>query len=90
MYDDRRMHINDARTPSVNSKYQKRQGANKVKQIEHATSDNMKLTPSGASVYSALSAMCNYLAQDRPHSAYAAKERCREFSVPTLQSLQKL
>ena len=79
-------------TPSALNKYQKRVGAKTAKNIEHATAEksSQKLTPEGASIYRALSARCNYLAQDRPDLAYAAKELCRDFSVPTLLSLERL
>ena len=80
-HDDLFSLITAVRTPSANSKVQKRQGAKKVKHLEHAqaTSDSQRLTPEGASVYRALAARCNYLAQDRPDLAYSAKELCREF-----------
>ena len=61
-----------------------------MKYLEQATSHENKLTPQGASVYRALSARCNYLSQDRPDLAYASKELCRDFAVPTVQSLDRL
>ena len=33
---------------------------------------------------------CKYLAQDRPGIAFAAKELCRDFAAPSLQSLERL
>ena len=41
-------------------------------------------------MYRALSARCNYLAQDRPDLSFSSKELCRDFSVPTIQSLDRL
>ena len=61
-----------------------------MKEVERATSTGNKLTPQAATVYRALSARCNYLAQDRPDVAFAAKELCRDFSAPTPESLSKL
>ena len=78
------------RTPSAQSKYQKRQGARAIRQLEHAADESMRLTPEGATTLRALSARCNYMAQDRPGIAYSSKELCRDFSVPTTASLAKL
>ena len=61
-----------------------------MKAIEHSADETSKLTPEAATSYRALSARCNYLAQDRPDIAYASKELCRDFAAPTLQSLSKL
>ena len=41
-------------------------------------------------MYRALSARCNYLAQDRPDLAYTSKELCREFSIPNMNSFKQL
>ena len=48
------------------------------------------LDPEEATCFRALSARCNYLAQDRPDVAFAAKELCREFSQPTRKSYERL
>ena len=65
--------VTAVRTPSAQSKHQKRQGARAVRKIEHAANEASQLTPEGATSYRALSARCNYLAQDRPDIAYTAK-----------------
>lgn len=81
------------RTPSVTSNtYTKSLGAKAVEEIEHTKSEegSQRLTPAGASIYRALSAGLNYLAQDRPDLAYTANELCRDFSRPTIQSLERL
>ena len=72
------------------SKYQGRQGSKKVRQLEHAVDEGARLTPQAATAYRALSARCNCLAQDRADIAFAAKELCRDFSAPTLRSLERL
>ena len=92
MFDDRFAHVNAWRTPSAQNTFQKRQGARKVKELEHATNEKnlIRLTPQGASVYRALSARCNYLAQDRVDLAYSAKELCRDVAVPSTESLRRL
>ena len=41
-------------------------------------------------MYRALSARCNYLAQDRCDIAFAAKELCREFAIPNKASYGRL
>ena len=41
-------------------------------------------------MYRALSAWCNYLAQDRPDIGLASTESCRECSSPNLNSFKKL
>ena len=61
-----------------------------MKHIEHEVDEFDKLTPAGATSYRAVSARCNYLAQDRVDLAYSATELCRDVAVPTLQSLSKL
>ena len=82
-------HMAAARTPSTKQKYGARKGAKAVKKLERlSTSGN--LTPSEATVFRALSARANYLAQDRPDIAFSTKELCREFAVPNAQSFQKL
>ena len=79
--------VNAVRTPSAQSKYQGRQGAKKVKLLEQASDEHRRLTPESATSYRALSARCNYLAQDRTDISFTAKELCRDFAVPTAQSL---
>ena len=48
------------------------------------------LPQSEATLFRALSAMANYLAQDRPDVAFSTKELCREFAVPNQSSYLKL
>ena len=77
------------RTPGVNNKHAKRQGAKAVKKLEriHSSGD---LTPVEATGFRALSARANYLAQDRPDLAFSTKELCREFAVPNAASFFQL
>ena len=63
--------------PSTKEKFQQRRGAKIVKLPEEAT------------LYRALSARADYLAQDRPDIAISNKELCREFAVPTHDSFCK-
>lgn len=82
--------ISAVRTPSAQSKFQKRLGARKVRTLEQAADASSTLTPESATSYRALGARCNYLAQDDPDIAFASKELCRDFAAHTLQSLVKL
>ena len=82
--------VTAVRTPSAQSKFQKRLGARKVRHLEHATDETSTLTPAGATSFRAPSARCNYLAQDRPDIVFASKEVCRDFAASTLQSLEQL
>ena len=68
--------LNAVRTPGVNNKHAKRQGAKAVKKLEriHSSGD---LSPVEATGFRALSARANYLAQDRPDLAFSTKELCR-------------
>ena len=43
-----------------------------------------------ATAFRALAARANSLAQDRPDLSYAGKELCRQFAVPTTDSLEQL
>ena len=78
------------RTPSAKKKYQGCQGAKQVKLIERPQSSSEPLSPEGATSFRALAARANYLSQDRPDLAYAAKELCRDFSAPTQASVERL
>ena len=80
-----------ARTPPASAnKFKKRQGAKATKKLEQLESVGHELNPREATSFRALSARCNYLAQDRPDIAYSAKELCREFAVPNKRSYEKL
>ena len=48
------------------------------------------MLPESATAFRALAARANHLSHDRPDLAYAAKELCREFAVPTQASLLRL
>ena len=48
------------------------------------------LSSEDATLFRAVSARANYLAQDRPDIAFACKELCRDFAVPTKESYCKL
>lgn len=58
--------------------------------MERLQSTSLHLNPEEATCFRALSARCNYLAQDRPGIALAAKELCKEFSQPTRRSYERL
>ena len=61
-----------------------------MKKLERLQTTSQNLLPEEATLYRALSARANYLAQDRPDIAYSTKELCREFAVPTRDSYAKL
>ena len=85
------MHIKATRTkPSNANKYKKRMGAKKAKKLELAENADFTLSADDATMYRALSARCNYLAQDRADISYSSKEQCREFSIPNRNSYIKL
>ena len=58
-----------------------------MEMAEHA---GKELSPENATLFRALAARANYLSQDRPDCAFVAKELCREFAVPTWQSMARL
>ena len=76
--------------PVKSGKYQKRMGAKKATKLELGANSEFILSPTDATVYRALSARCNYLAQDRPYLSHSSKELCREFSIPNMSSFKKL
>ena len=76
--------------PEHNNKFKKRLGAKKTKLLELEENASHILSPADATTYRALSARCNYLAQDRPDISYSSKELCREFAVPNANSYRKL
>ena len=59
------MHANRTK-PTLNKYQQKRLGAKKAKKLELEENVEGILSPNEATAYRALSARCNYLAQDRP------------------------
>ena len=75
------------RTPSNKRKWQGRQGARQVRLIEQQNATGAPLSPEMATSFRALAARANYLSQDRPDLAFAAKELCREFAAPTQDSV---
>ena len=76
--------------PAQKNKYAaKRQGAKAVKKMEQI-SDAYLLSSEDATMFRALSARANYLAQDRPDIGYSTKELCREFARPNRNSYQRL
>ena len=86
---DEHQRIHAARTPSAKKKGPNRQGAKAVKKSERVSGTG-DLNPTEATIFRALSARANYLAQDRPDLAFSTKELCREFAVPNQASYQKL
>ena len=79
------------RTPPAHNKWQqKRLGAKKVKQLEKLSSEAHTLNSQDATMFRAVSARANYLSQDRPDIAFACKELCQDFAVPTKESYCKL
>ena len=80
-----------SKTPPSHNKWQKKRlGAKKVKRMEKLSSEGHELNPEDATLFRAVSARANYLAQDRPDISYAAKELCRDFSQPTRDSYCRL
>ena len=65
-------------------------GTKKSISLEKLESVGHELNSVEATLYRALSARCNYLAQDRVDIAFAAKELCREFAVPNKLSYGRL
>ena len=77
--------------PSAKNKYgPARAGAKQVKAMERLESSGPTLNSAEATIFRALSARANYLAQDRPDIAFATKELCREFCQPTKRSYERL
>ena len=68
--------------PTQQNKYAKRVGAKKAKTFEISNDTSFVLSADDATTFRALSARCNYLAQDRPDLSLSAKELCRQFAVP--------
>ena len=77
--------------PNPANKFKKRAGAKAVKAFErNASGVDGVLNRDAATTFRAIAARANYLAQDRPDSAFSTKELCREFSAPNENSLAKL
>ena len=70
---DETQRIHAARTPSAKKKGPNRQGAKAVKKLERASGTG-DLNPTEATLFRALSARANDLAQDRPDVAFPTKE----------------
>ena len=68
----------------------KRLGTKAVKTAERLSDASGDLDAESATMYRALSARVNDLANDRPDIAFTAKELCRDFSKPTAKSVEKL
>ena len=66
---DETQRIHAARTPSAKKKGPNRQGAKAVKKLERVSGTG-DLNPTEATLFRALSARANYLAQDRPDLAF--------------------
>ena len=60
--------------PAKTNNIKMRQGAKATQKLEQLESVGHELDPREATSFRALSARCNYLAQDRPDIAYSAKE----------------
>ena len=52
--------------------------------------ENTYLGPDNATLYKAICARCNFVAQDRPDIQFAVKEACRGMAKPTFEDLHKL
>ena len=61
----------------------KRIGAKAIKEHDMLENTSNVLNAEQATCYRALAARANYVAQDRPDAAFAAKEQCRSFAQPT-------
>ena len=72
--------VNATRTPPAKKTYgpKSRQGAKRVKSMERLASTGYEIAPEEATMFRALAARANFLAQDRPGVAFATKEPCRE------------
>ena len=81
--------LNAVKTPPKKTAGPARQGATKAKQLERLQSTRLVLDPEEATCFRALSARTNYLSQDRPDIAFAAKELCREFVSAHSQELRE-
>ena len=79
------------KTKSVpGSKFQQRLGAKKTKKLELDERSEFTVSPEDATMYRALAAKCNYLAQNRPDIGFASKELRRSFSTPNMNRFNKL
>ena len=78
------------RTPPAKSANKGRQGAKMVKNMERLNSPGHVLSPEEATMFRALSARANVLAQDRGDISFSGKELCREFAVPNRNSYARL
>ena len=75
------------RTPPAHAnKFQKRNGSKATKKLEQLQSVGHELNSAEATVFRALAARCNYLAQDKADMFFSAKELCRELAVPNKKS----
>ena len=61
-----------------------------MKEIERLESVGETLNTEEATVFRALAASANYLALDRPDTAFSTKEICRYVAPPTRTSVQRL
>ena len=68
---------------TYSKKVHKGKAQKQLKQMEALPVGTTVLEPRDATNVRALAARGNYLAQDRPDIAFACKELCREFAVPT-------
>ena len=67
----------------------KRVGAKAAKALEFDSKGEI-LTASEGTLFRALAARANYLAMDRPETAFATKELCRFFATPTKTGVEQL
>ena len=67
----------------------KRVGAKAAKAMEFESKGEI-LSASEATLFRALAARANYLAMDRPETAFATKELCRFFATPTKTGVEQL
>ena len=68
----------------------KRVGCKQAKRLEQVGNVGKVLTCEECTMFRAHSARAMYLSMDSPDLKYSAKELCRDFSVPTIQSLDRL
>ena len=76
--------------PHQTNELTKMLGAKQSKNLEKLESFGFELNSREATAYRAFSARCSYLAQERCDIAFAAKELCREFAVPSKASYARL
>ena len=82
--------VQSKRTKKAKKYGPKRLGAKRVKNLERLESAGEILNSEEATGYRALAARSNYLTLDRPDTAFTTTELCRDFEMPTRDSVERL